>query len=91
MDIEYVAGLAHVALSEQEKLKLAPQMSSIVEWVRSLEAMQTHDVVPVTSPAAHKGTMRADEPGAALPRRDALLNAPDATEQFFRVPLIIER
>ncbi len=91
MDIDYVARLAHLALSADEKERLGPQMAHILAWVRQMDEVTAADVPAASSAAMHLQFGRPDEPAPSLATEDALGNAPDGKAGLFRVPLIIER
>lgn len=88
--VEHVAQLARLALSDQEKEVFRAQLSSILEHAERLQALDTDDIPLTTSVLPLSNVMRQDEIGASLPREDALANAPDVEDGFFRVPVVLE-
>lgn len=88
--VEHVAELARLALSDQEKEVFRVQLSSILEHAERLQALDTDDIPLTTSVLPLSNVMRQDEIGASLPREDALANAPDVEDGFFRVPVVLE-
>jgi aspartyl-tRNA(Asn)/glutamyl-tRNA(Gln) amidotransferase subunit C len=94
-DVRYVAELANLELDEQEAVRLEGELNAIIEYVDHLAQVNTDGVEPMTQVIAvseqGETPMRDDQPRPSLERTAALGNASDATEQFFRVPKVIER
>lgn len=88
-DVEYVASLAKLSFSEEEKQKLASQLNTILEYMEQLNQLDTSNVEPLSHVVELSNVFREDEPGPTLTREEALLNAPSKTERFFRVPKVI--
>jgi len=89
-EIEHIANLARLSLSEEEKDLFGSQLSSILDYMEKLNELDTRDVEPTSHVLSLINVMRDDVPGRSIPRKDALMNAPDRTDRFFRVPRIIE-
>jgi aspartyl-tRNA(Asn)/glutamyl-tRNA(Gln) amidotransferase subunit C len=89
-DVEHVARLARLALTEAEIEKMRAQLNGILTYIEKLNALQTDGVEPTSHAVPMVNVMRDDEPGPCLPREEALANAPDRAGEFFRVPRIIE-
>lgn len=90
MRIEHIAMLARLELSEEEKQLFSEQLGSIIQYIDTLNELDTSDVEPTSHILPMKNVFRDDEPGPSLPREKALLNAPDSKDGFYRVPKIIE-
>jgi aspartyl-tRNA(Asn)/glutamyl-tRNA(Gln) amidotransferase subunit C len=88
--VEYVALLARLELSEDEKQKFARQLDAILQAVGKLNELDTEHVEPLVHIAPRKNVFREDTIAASLPREEVLRNAPDAHAGCFRVPRIIE-
>ncbi|MFZ9997648.1 MAG: Asp-tRNA(Asn)/Glu-tRNA(Gln) amidotransferase subunit GatC [Burkholderiaceae bacterium] len=89
-DIQKLARLAKLELSDEQAGQLEPSLSSIVTWVGSLNQAPTADVLPMAHPHDVALRLRADEP-QPLPTREALLaNAPEQAEGLFLVPRVVE-
>ena len=89
-EVQHVARLARLALSDAEADRLREQLSGILEYVRQIDRLDTRDVVP-TSHAVEMGTPFREDAVSPFGDREALLsNAPDRQDDFFRVPRIIE-
>jgi aspartyl-tRNA(Asn)/glutamyl-tRNA(Gln) amidotransferase subunit C len=89
-EIEHIALLARLSLSEEEKELFGSQLSSILGYMKKLDELDTKNVEPTSHVLPLNNVMRDDLPVPAIPRAEALLNAPSHTEKFFRVPKIIE-
>ncbi len=89
-DVEHVARLARLALSESERVRMREQLSAILEYIDKLKAIDVEGVEPTSHAVPLVNVMRDDEPGPCLPQADALANAPDRVGELFRVPRIIE-
>jgi aspartyl-tRNA(Asn)/glutamyl-tRNA(Gln) amidotransferase subunit C len=89
-EVDRVAHLARLDLSEEMAGKMAGQLSQVLELVAKLNELDTTGVEPLSHPGALANVMRDDVPAGSLPREAALQNAPDAAEGFFRVPRVIE-
>jgi aspartyl-tRNA(Asn)/glutamyl-tRNA(Gln) amidotransferase subunit C len=89
-NIEHIASLARLSLTEEEKDLFGSQLSSIFNYMEKLNGLDTTDVEPTSHVLPLSNVMRDDVPQPSIPREDTLLNAPDHTDKFFRVPKIIE-
>jgi len=89
-EIEHIAVLARLSLSEEEKDLFGSQLGGILDYMEQLNGLDTEGIEPTSHVLSIQNVMREDIPAASLPGTEALLNAPSRTEQFFRVPKIIE-
>jgi aspartyl-tRNA(Asn)/glutamyl-tRNA(Gln) amidotransferase subunit C len=89
-DVEHVARLARLALSDAEKDRMREQLNAILAHIDALRAVDTAGVAPTSHAVPVVNVMRDDEPRPCLPQDAALANAPDRAGEFFRVPRIIE-
>jgi aspartyl-tRNA(Asn)/glutamyl-tRNA(Gln) amidotransferase subunit C len=89
-EVEHVARLARLELSEPELETFTAQMDSILAYVEKLNALDTEGIVPTSHAVPMENAFRADELGASIGVENALANAPKHTESFFRVPKVIE-
>ena len=89
-DVEHVARLARLALTDAELEKMREQLNGILAYIEKLNALDTENVEPTSHAVPMVNVMRDDAPGPCLPRDEALANAPDRAGEFFRVPRIIE-
>jgi aspartyl-tRNA(Asn)/glutamyl-tRNA(Gln) amidotransferase subunit C len=101
-DVRYVADLANLELTEQERARLANDLNSILGYIDRLNELDTTNVPPMaqisdrfdaseTTEGKFGYAMRKDELQPCLSNEAALQNAPDADGGFFRVPKVIEK
>ena len=88
--VEYVAKLAHLAISDDEKVMFGKQLSSILTYVETLNRVDTTDVEPTSHVIPMQNVLREDVVKPSLSHEVALMNAPDSDAGCFRVPKIIE-
>lgn len=89
-DVQHVARLARLELSEPELVRMQDELSHILAYIDKLRSLDTTGVEPTSHAVPLTNVMREDEPRPSLPRADMLANAPEAAGDFFRVPRIIE-
>jgi aspartyl-tRNA(Asn)/glutamyl-tRNA(Gln) amidotransferase subunit C len=90
MDIEHVALLARLKLTESEKELFSRQVGSIIEYIDQLNELDTTDVEPTAHILSIKNILREDKLIVSIPQDKAMLNAPEKDGSFYRVPKIIE-
>jgi len=91
-DVSYVADLANLELSAQERERMLRDLNSILDYIDRLNKLDTTNVPPMAqTPLNTADAMRQDALRPSLPRELALGNAPDSDGQFFRVPKVIEK
>ena len=88
--VEHIARLSRLSLTNEEKEVFGPQLSGIIEYVETLGVLDTSDIEPTSHVIDMKNIMREDKLRPSLSLEDAMLNAPDPSDGFFRVPKIIE-
>jgi aspartyl-tRNA(Asn)/glutamyl-tRNA(Gln) amidotransferase subunit C len=92
-DIEKIAQLAHLDITDDERKMFAPQISEIVTYVEQLGAIDTSAVEPALGGLTPEGeqteSSRADEAQPSLGQKLALDQAPDAASGHFRVPKVL--
>jgi aspartyl-tRNA(Asn)/glutamyl-tRNA(Gln) amidotransferase subunit C len=89
-DVEHVARLARLALSEVELERMQEQLSGILAYIDTLRALDTAGVEPTSHAVPVVNVMREDATRPCLPQDVALAGAPDRSGALFRVPRIIE-
>ena len=85
-EVLHVARLARLALTEEEVERLGAQLSAILEAVGKVSELDLSDVEPTAHPLDLVNVWAEDEPRPSLPVEEALANAPDREDGFFRVP-----
>jgi aspartyl-tRNA(Asn)/glutamyl-tRNA(Gln) amidotransferase subunit C len=88
-DVEHVAQLARLALSDEEVDALTAELGVILDHAAQVSALDTHGVPPTAHPIPLVNVFRADEPRPGLPRDEVLAAAPAAEDERFRVPRIL--
>jgi aspartyl-tRNA(Asn)/glutamyl-tRNA(Gln) amidotransferase subunit C len=89
-DVEHVAHLARLELTEEELTRLHRQLGNILGYVEKLNQADTAGVEPLVHATGGGNVFREDETQPSLDRAAALDQAPDSDGWFFRVPRIIE-
>jgi aspartyl-tRNA(Asn)/glutamyl-tRNA(Gln) amidotransferase subunit C len=90
-DVLHLGRLANLAVDEAEARRMADELAAIVGYVAQLAGVDTTGVPPLTQVAATGDGVRADVPGDACTRDQALANAPHRTAEAFLVPRVVER
>ncbi|HMK61677.1 MAG TPA: Asp-tRNA(Asn)/Glu-tRNA(Gln) amidotransferase subunit GatC [Dissulfurispiraceae bacterium] len=89
-EVRHIAQLSRLSITDEELELYAPQLSKIIDYVEQLNNLDTSDIEPTSNIIALNNVMADDVLGMCLPRDEALRNAPDSTEKFYRIPKIIE-
>jgi aspartyl-tRNA(Asn)/glutamyl-tRNA(Gln) amidotransferase subunit C len=89
-EVEYVAHLSRLELTEEEMRRLGGQLDSILGYMDKLNELDTTGVEPMVYAIQAQPLVRQDLTGASLPRKEALQNAPESDQGCFKVPRIIE-
>lgn len=89
-EVEHVALLARLELSEEEKEQQTEHLNKILEAFAELQRLDTEDVEPTSHAIPMSNVFRPDEVRPSLPREVALANAPEEAEACFRVPRVVE-
>jgi aspartyl-tRNA(Asn)/glutamyl-tRNA(Gln) amidotransferase subunit C len=88
--VEQIAHLARLELTEAELAVLAPQLGAIVDYMTQLQQAPTDGVEPLAHALPVQNVFRDDEPAASLPVDEALANAPARRGNFYAVPAVLE-
>lgn len=88
-DVEHVALLARLRLSEEEIELYTGQMDSILEYAAKLEQIDTSKVEPTAHAVQLFNVLREDEVKLSMNQDKVLANAPEGEDGFFRVPKIV--
>lgn len=90
--VDYIAKLAQLAVTEEEKQEFIGQMNSILEYVEQLNQLDTHGIEP-TAQAVHTSeqnySWRADRSEASFTQEESLRNGPATGSGHFKVPKVI--
>jgi aspartyl-tRNA(Asn)/glutamyl-tRNA(Gln) amidotransferase subunit C len=90
-DVERVAALAHLELTEAEKHTFLNQLNEILGYAQQIQTIDTTGVPPTAHVLSRHSTDRPDELRPSLPVEEALAGAPDAAPHagLFKVPRVI--
>jgi aspartyl-tRNA(Asn)/glutamyl-tRNA(Gln) amidotransferase subunit C len=102
-DVAYVADLANLELTDQERQRMLKDLNSILDYIDRLNELDTSDVPPMAQISARFGqsdvkpgdgaapAWREDILVPCLPHAEAMKNAPESDGEFFKVPKVIEK
>ncbi|MFW5490474.1 MAG: Asp-tRNA(Asn)/Glu-tRNA(Gln) amidotransferase subunit GatC [Desulfovibrio sp.] len=88
-DVAKIALLARLELDEETSALYAGQLGDVLEYMNTLNALDTKDVEPLYSPAEQTTVLRQDVARKTNKREDVLANAPENDGTFFIVPKIV--
>nr|MDO8116475.1 Asp-tRNA(Asn)/Glu-tRNA(Gln) amidotransferase subunit GatC [Candidatus Sigynarchaeota archaeon] len=88
--VMHLAELARITLSEREKKEFAKQLSNILGFFSQLSDLNTDNVKPTYHVLDIKNVFRPDEPGKSISQEEALKNAPEKQDGFFKAPRIVD-
>jgi len=88
-DVKYIANLAKLSFDENELVNFTTQFNEILSFFEKLNELDTENVEPLSHPIPNENVFREDKVVNSLEREQALKNAPDADEEFFKVPKVI--
>ena len=88
--VDHIARLARLALTDEERGRLARQLGDILAHFATLQAFDTEAVEPTSDVVARANVVRDDVPGPCLPRDLALAAAPASEDGYVKVPPVIE-
>ena len=89
-EVEHVAQLAQLALSDEDQELFREQLSSILDYASRLQQVDTDAIPPTSTVLPLENVMRPDTVQPSLPQKDVLANAPATEDGCFRVPVILE-
>ena len=89
-EVEHIAHLARLHLTDEEKERYREQLSDILAHVAKLQELDTENVTPLSAVVAESSPLRPDEPGETLSRQALLDNAPQPEDTQFRVPVVLD-
>jgi aspartyl-tRNA(Asn)/glutamyl-tRNA(Gln) amidotransferase subunit C len=88
-EVEHVAWLAHIELSEQEKVLFTEQFNGILDYFKKIDEVDTEGVEPTYHVLDLENVSRKDKPEPSLPVEEALRNAPKREKTFIKAPRIV--
>lgn len=87
-DVEHVARLARLNLTEEEKVKFSKQLGDILKYMEQLNEVDTTGVKPMNHPIDFSNVMREDVARYDCSREELMANAPEVEQDYFKVPKI---
>jgi len=88
--VEHVALLGRIKLTEEERELFTTQLNSILAYFEQLQQLDTAGVPPMSHAVPVSDVFREDEPAPSLSTEEALQNAPEQGRDCFQVPRVIE-
>lgn len=88
--VEHIAELAKLRLTDEEKERFREQLSDILAYAERLQALDTEAIPPTATVLPLRTVLRPDEPRPSMPREDILANAPAAQDGCFVVPAVLD-
>jgi len=89
-EVEHIAELARLNLTEAEKARFREQLSAILDYAARLQELDTGDIPPTASVLPPRSVLRPDEPRPGLTLDELLRNASQTEADQFRVPPVLE-
>ncbi|MEE9260173.1 MAG: Asp-tRNA(Asn)/Glu-tRNA(Gln) amidotransferase subunit GatC [Candidatus Scalindua sediminis] len=89
-EIEYIANLSRIALTDEEKKTFKKQLANILDYIKKLNELNTDTVEPMAYATDLKNVFRKEELTPSLSRQKILNLSPSNVNGFFKVPKVIE-
>lgn len=89
-EVEHIADLARLCLTDEEKEQYCYQLSAILEYATRLQTLDTSGIPPTSSVLPEHAALREDVSGQSLPVDVILSNAPSKEKNQFRIPPVFE-
>lgn len=89
-EVEHVALLARLELTEDESERMTERLNQIMVHFEKLQELDTEDVIPTSHSIPVLNVFREDKAGRSLKPEEALAAAPEAENDYFVVPQVVE-
>jgi len=89
--VEHIARLARLQLSEEEKIRYREQLSQILDYAARLQELDTSGIPPTSSVLPPRSVLRQDASRPGMSLEQLLANAPEITDDQFRVPPVLDQ
>ena len=89
-EVEHIAKLARLELTEQQQALYREQLSAILDYIAKLRTLDTTDVPPTAGGGLSQMTLRPDESRPSLPTEVLHQNAPETEDDQFKIPPVFE-
>jgi aspartyl-tRNA(Asn)/glutamyl-tRNA(Gln) amidotransferase subunit C len=90
-DVEHIAKLAKLKFDDKQKEKLQGELNKVLEYIDKLNELDLSNVEPLESINDAENVFREDEAKPGVTKEEALKNAPDKTDNFFKVPKVLDK
>jgi aspartyl-tRNA(Asn)/glutamyl-tRNA(Gln) amidotransferase subunit C len=90
-DVEHIAKLAKLKFNDAEKEKLQTELNSILGYIDKLNELDLENIEPLENVNDTENVFREDITGPSLSKEEALKNAPSKTDNFFKVPKVLDK
>lgn len=91
IDVNHIAKLANLPLTDSEKKKFEKQLGETLDYVKQLEEIDTKGVEPTSQVTGLENVTREDIPTPSLPQEAVLKNAKSTHNGFFKVKAILDQ
>lgn len=88
-EVEHIAQLARLKFNDSEIEKFTDDLNEILGYVEKLNELDTENIEPLSHPVEGSNVFRADEVKGSIKTEEGLKNAPQASEEYFKVPKVI--
>ncbi len=89
-EVKYIASLSRLEFNESELEDFTNEFNQILNYIDKLNELDTENIEPLSHPIEKKNVFRNDELVESINRDEALKNAPDKTDEYFKVPKVIK-
>ena len=89
--IEKLANLSRLEFNEKEKLSIKQDLQQMIGFINKLQEVDTENVAPLLHMTSNVNVMREDKALSVITQKEALGNAPNHDEAFFKVPKVIKK
>lgn len=90
IDVAYIANLARLELSEDERARYQEQLGSVLDYMKQIDSIDVSGIEPMAHASPVFDVMREDEARDSMPREDVLRNAPQVMNDQFAVTKVVE-
>jgi len=88
--VEEIAELGRLILSEEEKVKFSDQLSAILDYAETIQELDTSGVPPTAQVTGLEGVMRDDVVKPSLTQEQFIMNAAESLDGFISVPAVLD-
>ncbi|MBL1212281.1 MAG: Asp-tRNA(Asn)/Glu-tRNA(Gln) amidotransferase subunit GatC [Ignavibacteriae bacterium] len=89
-EVKYIASLSKLEFDESELEDFTKEFNQILNYIDKLNELDTENVEPLSHPVEKSNVFREDENIKSVGRPEALKNAPDSSDEYFKVPKVIK-